>query len=49
MVWGAVVAAAAAMLAFDLRFGPDERSSLRSAIAWSIGWVVFGVAVVLPI
>jgi len=49
MVWGAVIAAAAAMLAFDLRFGPDERSSLRSAIAWSIGWVVFGVAVSLHV
>ncbi len=49
IVWGAVIAAAAAMLAFDLRFGPGEGSSLRSAVAWSIGWVVVGVAVALPV
>ena len=42
IVWGAVIAAAGAMLAFDLRFGPGEGSSLRSAVAWSIGWVVVG-------
>ena len=48
-MWGAVIAAAGAMLAFDLRFGPGEGSSLRSAVAWSIGWVVVGVAVALPV
>jgi tellurite resistance protein TerC len=49
VVWGVVVAAAAAMLAFDLRFGPGNGSSLRAAVVWSIGWVVAGLAVAVPV
>jgi tellurite resistance protein TerC len=48
-IWGAVIAATVAMLAIDLRYGPGEGSSLRSAVTWSVAWIVVGVAVAVPI
>jgi tellurite resistance protein TerC len=48
-VWAAVLAACVAMLAVDLRLGPREGAPLRSAVAWSVGWLVVGVVVALPV
>ena len=48
-VWVAVLAACVAMLAVDLRLGPREGAPLGSAVTWSVGWLVVGVVVALPV
>ena len=48
-VWAAVLAACLAMLAVDLRLGPREGAPLRSAVTWSVGWLIVGVVVALPV
>ena len=42
--WIAVIAFVAAALLVDLRVAGRRTPSLRSAAAWSVGWIVIGVA-----
>ena len=42
--WIAVIAFVAAALLVDLRVAGRGTPSLRSAAAWSVGWIVIGVA-----
>jgi tellurite resistance protein TerC len=47
---GALVVVLVALLAIDLRFfAPGREATFRESIAWSVGWLVLGLAVTLAV